>query len=80
MVRGAAKGRSSWVCQGTLNGIPNAESYVLELSFVRNHLIHTLTPPPHFPLAISIISKRGGNDDSMKLRVFQLRTGTHKNW
>ena len=44
MVRGVTEGRSSWACQGTLNGIPNAEWYVLALSFVRNHLIHTLTP------------------------------------
>ena len=29
MVRGAAEGRSSCACQGTLNGIPNAEWYVL---------------------------------------------------
>ena len=30
MVRGAAKGRSSCVCQGTLNGIPNAAWYVYQ--------------------------------------------------
>ena len=49
MVRGAAEGRSSWACQGTLNGIPNAEWYVLALSFVRNHLIHSYPHPlpPH---------------------------------
>ena len=51
MARGAAEGRSSWACQSTLNGIPNAEWYVLALSFVHNHIIHTLTPPPPTPTA-----------------------------
>ena len=49
LVRGAAEGRSSCACQGTLNGIPNADWYVLALSYVRNRPNLPPNPPPTPP-------------------------------